>query len=649
MIASSVAGRGSKQSCRWRRAARVAVALGILVGVTLAIAPVAAPAATAVEPQDPLGRSAAGEEPTCLTTRLTGPASPTSGHAVKASVSSDGLRAWLLRESSTGFAIEEVDLVSGEVNTVIAWSPLQGSPGYLDFEFADFSIDSGLIVGWTNAGVSAKNLATLSPGLAGSGDVTQVTDLPHGWQWLSQITLSGDGSTVVFNAPADLTGSNPELVWQIFTWRPSSGFVQRTAMSSEVDLLSQPTSMRADDDASHIYFSGMVSSDRELFQAVGDEVTQITEPGSTETPAAGSGMVVDADGDTVVFVGASGPFGDTTPPDPSAQNVWRWRAGTFDLLGSVYEGVPIGLDPTGETVLVNSQVNTIERWQVGGDSSTVAYGQAGSAVPLEDGSILWNGQAWGGNGYDTTGLPPASTSELYRSDPCGVSRPGDPTAQTVAPSCFDPDELTWSATVSWGLPAHTGGLPLIGWRVMAMTGSMNLVVVDISDPATLSQTMEGLSLVPHAIGVYAVTAWGRSASATPIVVQPPSTPCTPPGPTFPDVPMDHPFFAEVEWMAANGITTGYPSGLFGPGDPVSRGAMSAFMYRLAGSPAFEPPSSPSFPDVPVGHPFFAEVEWMAANEITTGTPDGTFASGRQVSRGSMSAFMYRLHGVLEEL
>ena len=41
-------------------------------------------------------------------------------------------------------------------------------------------------------------------------------------------------------------------------------------------------------------------------------------------------------------------------------------------------------------------------------------------------------------------------------------------------------------------------------------------------------------------------------------------------PTFPDVPTDHPFYLEIEWLAAEGITTGYADGLFRPASPVTR-------------------------------------------------------------------------------
>jgi uncharacterized protein (DUF1800 family) len=117
---------------------------------------------------------------------------------------------------------------------------------------------------------------------------------------------------------------------------------------------------------------------------------------------------------------------------------------------------------------------------------------------------------------------------------------------------------------------------------------------------------------------------------------------TPPGtPTFTDVGTGHSFFKEIEWMNAEGITTGYPGGLFKPGLAVTRQAMSAFLYRLEGEPAFTPPGTPTFTDVGTGHSFFTEIEWMAATGISTGYSDRTYRPDGAVTRAAMSAFLYR--------
>lgn len=112
-------------------------------------------------------------------------------------------------------------------------------------------------------------------------------------------------------------------------------------------------------------------------------------------------------------------------------------------------------------------------------------------------------------------------------------------------------------------------------------------------------------------------------------------------PTFPDVPTDHPFFTEVEWLASTGVADGFDDGMFRPGATITRQSMAAFFYRVAGSPEFVPPATPTFPDVPTSHPFFAEIEWLAETGITEGFDDGTFRPTASVTRQSFAAFLHR--------
>ena len=72
--------------------------------------------------------------------------------------------------------------------------------------------------------------------------------------------------------------------------------------------------------------------------------------------------------------------------------------------------------------------------------------------------------------------------------------------------------------------------------------------------------------------------------------------------------------------------------------------MAAFFYRMAGSPQFTAPSTLSFKDVPRDHPFYKEIEWMRARGITTGWSDGTFRPNDAVNRDAMAAFFYRYAG-----
>lgn len=120
--------------------------------------------------------------------------------------------------------------------------------------------------------------------------------------------------------------------------------------------------------------------------------------------------------------------------------------------------------------------------------------------------------------------------------------------------------------------------------------------------------------------------------------------CQDPPDSFTDVGVDHPFAADVAWMAEQCISTGYDDGSFRPSAAVTRQSMSAFLYRLAGSPIVDPPGSDPFDDVSTAHPFATEIAWLASTGVSTGFGDSTFRPAAPVTRQSMSAFLYRLAG-----
>lgn len=121
---------------------------------------------------------------------------------------------------------------------------------------------------------------------------------------------------------------------------------------------------------------------------------------------------------------------------------------------------------------------------------------------------------------------------------------------------------------------------------------------------------------------------------------------------FIDVAPGYPFAPEIDWIAANGISTGWAEAngtrTYRPTAEVSRSAMAAFLYRLAGRPAYTPPSTSPFTDVATTDGFYKEIAWLAERGISTGwaESDGTktYRPGLPVSRAAMAAFMYRLAG-----
>ena len=104
------------------------------------------------------------------------------------------------------------------------------------------------------------------------------------------------------------------------------------------------------------------------------------------------------------------------------------------------------------------------------------------------------------------------------------------------------------------------------------------------------------------------------------------------------------FENDIIKLGEKSITTGYHDGGFHPLESIERGAMAAYLYRLAGSPEFEAPAESPFSDVPTTHPFYKEIAWLKATGITTGWEDGTFRPEESINREAMAVFFYRAAG-----
>lgn len=78
-----------------------------------------------------------------------------------------------------------------------------------------------------------------------------------------------------------------------------------------------------------------------------------------------------------------------------------------------------------------------------------------------------------------------------------------------------------------------------------------------------------------------------------------------------------------------------------PVTPINRDAMAAFLYRLAGSPAFDAPAESPFVDVTPTTAYYKEITWLADTGISTGWDDGTFRPWEPINRDAMAAFLYR--------
>ncbi|MCT9625589.1 S-layer homology domain-containing protein [Pseudarthrobacter equi] len=204
-----------------------------------------------------------------------------------------------------------------------------------------------------------------------------------------------------------------------------------------------------------------------------------------------------------------------------------------------------------------------------------------------------------------------------------------PAPITVSPAAPDFDRASRTYTI----PASTAGVSykvdgvLVGPGRYAASGKVTIEAV-----AAAGYHLSGES------------SWSFDFSIQPNPVPDPASP------VFSDVSPDTQFSTEIGWMASTGISTGWIEAngtrTYRPLSPVNRDAMAAFMYRLAGKPAFTAPAVSPFTDVPVGTQFYREITWLAAQGISTGwdEPNGTktYRPLSSVNRDAMAAFMYRL-------
>ncbi|RMH85154.1 MAG: hypothetical protein D6683_01330 [Actinomyces sp.] len=167
-------------------------------------------------------------------------------------------------------------------------------------------------------------------------------------------------------------------------------------------------------------------------------------------------------------------------------------------------------------------------------------------------------------------------------------------------------------------------------------------ILAASDPAptdghwavTWDATSAGVG--PHVLTAAAVDPTGRTIPGEPARV----TVFEPDAPAFGDV-RPHAFYTEaVGWMVTEGITTGTSPTTFSPDAPVTRGQLATFLWRYAGRPT--PATSATFTDTHPDAFYATGVDWMVAEGITTGTSPTTFSPDAPVTRGQLATFLWRL-------
>ena len=110
----------------------------------------------------------------------------------------------------------------------------------------------------------------------------------------------------------------------------------------------------------------------------------------------------------------------------------------------------------------------------------------------------------------------------------------------------------------------------------------------------------------------------------------------PPSGTFHDTG-GSPFLADIEWLAAAGISNGCGGGAFCPTAPVAREQMASFLGRALGLPAAG--ADYFWDDNGTYHE--PDINRVAQAGIANGCGDGRFCPGTVVSRDQMASFLAR--------
>ena len=108
--------------------------------------------------------------------------------------------------------------------------------------------------------------------------------------------------------------------------------------------------------------------------------------------------------------------------------------------------------------------------------------------------------------------------------------------------------------------------------------------------------------------------------------------------SFSDVASNSYYAKAVAWAVENGITNGVGQNKFDPDAVCTRAQSVAFLYRAIGKQAG---SKAQFSDVPSNSYYADAVAWAAANDVTNGIGSGLFGSGRNCTRSQIVTLLYR--------
>ncbi len=221
---------------------------------------------------------------------------------------------------------------------------------------------------------------------------------------------------------------------------------------------------------------------------------------------------------------------------------------------------------------------------------------------------------------------------------------GDPVNLTIAATDDDGDALIYTATgLPDGLDIPTGTNTITGTPTTPANGTATINVTDGDDTTQINFNWTVEAIAPPSSGGGGGGSGGGGGGgggfgggggggSVPAPVPP-----LPIEPGFDDVPTDHPFFAEITWLATEGITNGCGPTSFCPDDSMTRAQLASFLVRTFDLPA----SETDWFDDDNGSVHEVDINALASAGITTGCGPDAYCPEASVTRAEWASFLVR--------
>lgn len=131
--------------------------------------------------------------------------------------------------------------------------------------------------------------------------------------------------------------------------------------------------------------------------------------------------------------------------------------------------------------------------------------------------------------------------------------------------------------------------------------------------------------------------WFRAAVMT-VALTLTATVATPVNAAFSDVVPSNSHKQAIDTLAAQGIIQGFEDGTYRPNKAVTRGQAAKILVKVMDLNT-DGVENPNFSDVPVGHAYYKEIAVLKEAGVIQGFTDGTFRSGRSVTREQLARML----------